>query len=99
MTLKYNGEVVFLLLYYDDQLLSQNSHAARIKDKKEYIWHLLDMRVGGIGIEHESDEEGGYLVLMRCDEGDSLHNLWTGDLIKIEPTADCTITLSRVQVT
>ncbi|XP_063597420.1 mitogen-activated protein kinase kinase kinase 4-like isoform X1 [Penaeus indicus] len=72
---------------------------ARIKDKKEYIWHLLDMRVGGIGIEHESDEEGGYLVLMRCDGGDSLHNLWTGDLIKIEPTADCTITLSRVQVT
>ena len=56
------------------------------------------MRVGGIGLEHETDEEGGYLVLMRCDECDALSNLWSGDVIKIEPTADCTITLSRVQV-
>ncbi|XP_064092041.1 mitogen-activated protein kinase kinase kinase 4-like [Macrobrachium nipponense] len=70
----------------------------RIKNKREYIWHLLDMRVGGIGLEHDADDEGGYLVLMRCDDSNSLSGLWSGDIIKIEPTADCTITLSRVQV-
>ncbi|KAK7021049.1 hypothetical protein SK128_007163 [Halocaridina rubra] len=71
----------------------------RIKDKREYIWHLLDMRVGGLGLEHEaSEEEGGYMVLMKCDDCDNISRLWTGDVIKIEPTADCTITLSRIQV-
>ncbi|XP_069944090.1 mitogen-activated protein kinase kinase kinase 4-like [Cherax quadricarinatus] len=71
----------------------------RIKDKREYIWHLLDMRVGGIGVEHEDDDGGGYMILMRCDEYDILSKLWNGDVIEIEPTADCTITLSRVLVT
>ncbi|XP_042228698.1 mitogen-activated protein kinase kinase kinase 4-like isoform X2 [Homarus americanus] len=71
----------------------------RIKDKREYIWHLLDMRVGGIGLEHEDDDGGGYMILMRCDEYDTLSKLWTGKVIEIEPTADCTITLSRVMVT
>ncbi|XP_071530903.1 mitogen-activated protein kinase kinase kinase 4 [Panulirus ornatus] len=71
----------------------------RIKDKREYIWHLLDMRVGGIGMNHEEDDEGGYMILMRCDEYDNLSKLWAGDVIEIEPTADCTITLSRVLVT
>ncbi|XP_069173757.1 mitogen-activated protein kinase kinase kinase 4 isoform X4 [Procambarus clarkii] len=73
----------------------------RIKDKREYIWHLLDMRVGGIGVEHEDGDERGYLymVLIKCDEYDTLSKLWNGDIIEIEPTADCTITLSRVMVT
>ncbi|KAK4319027.1 hypothetical protein Pmani_010006 [Petrolisthes manimaculis] len=68
---------------------------SRIKEKREYIWQLLDMRVGGVGVEEEN--QGGYLVLMRCEDP-ALSSLWTGDIIEIEPTADCTITLSRVQV-
>lgn len=67
----------------------------RIKEKREYIWQLLDMRVGGLGLEEE--DQGGYLVLMRCEDP-ALSSLWAGDVIEIEPTADCTITLSRVQV-
>lgn len=84
------------------RVLAPHSHnhfifvPGRIKDKREYIWHLLDMRVGGM--DHEDGERGGYLVLMRCDNRASSF-LWTGNVIEIEPTADCTITLSRVVVT
>ncbi len=49
------------------------------------------------GMDHEDGERGGYLVLMRCDNRASSF-LWTGNVIEIEPTADCTITLSRVVV-
>lgn len=56
------------------------------------------MRYGDKGINHEEDDESGYMILMKCDEYDNLSKLWTGDVIEIEPTADCTITLSRVLV-
>ncbi|KAG0721552.1 Mitogen-activated protein kinase kinase kinase 4 [Chionoecetes opilio] len=85
------------------RVLAPHSHnhfifvPGRIKDKREYIWHLLDMRVGGM--EQEDGEQGGYLVLMRCDNQAAASCLWTGDVIEIEPTADCTITLSRIVVT
>ncbi|MPC89263.1 hypothetical protein E2C01_084201 [Portunus trituberculatus] len=74
--------------------ISKASYSSgRIKDKREYIWNLLDMRVGGM--DQEDDELGGYLVLMRCDNLASSCR-WSGDVIEIEPTADCTITLSRI---
>ncbi|XP_063864103.1 mitogen-activated protein kinase kinase kinase 4-like isoform X1 [Scylla paramamosain] len=84
------------------RVLAPHSHnhfifvPGRIKDKREYIWNLLDMRVGGM--DQDDDELGGYLVLMRCDNLAS-SCLWSGDVIEIEPTADCTITLSRIVVT
>ena len=50
------------------------STSGRIKDKRQYIWQLLDIRVGGLGPVgdagggHEEGHYGGYLVLMRCDD-------------------------------
>lgn len=70
----------------------------RLKEKREYIWHLLDVQVGGIGLDREEDDEGGYLILIRCDQWEVQSKLWTGDVIEIESTADSTITLSRVLV-
>ena len=48
-------------------------------------------------MDQEDGELGGYLVLMRCDNLASSCR-WSGDVIEIEPTADCTITLSRIVV-
>lgn len=71
----------------------------RIKERRGYIWQLLDMRVGGYSAgDSEVNEEGGYLILLKLDNHDKFSRLWKGDVIKIEPTADCTITLSRIQV-
>ncbi|XP_076046818.1 mitogen-activated protein kinase kinase kinase 4-like [Oratosquilla oratoria] len=78
---------------------SQNHYIfipGNIKEKRDYIWQLLDMRVGAG--EEENWEEEGYLVLMKGCESQNTEELWKGQTIVIEPTADCTITLSRVDV-
>ena len=66
-----------------------------MKEKKDHILELLNMRVGENSIELV-EENLGYLVLVNCKDAVIRH--WSGPEIQIELTADCTITLSRIQV-
>ena len=65
-----------------------------MSDKQDQILELLNMRVGETSID--VDESNGYLVLVNCHN--NMAQYWNGPQMQIEPTADCTITLSRIQV-
>lgn len=76
----------------------------KIVDNRQLILQLLNVTCGreDISRSHEdSHKEEGYLLMVRC-EGGKDHKaecpIWTGNSVKVEPTAETTIALSHIEV-
>lgn len=72
-----------------------------IISNKDLILQLLNVTSGQEEVTDTSLKEEGYLLMLRCEDyNDHLTEccLWSGEVVRVEPTAETAIALSHIEV-